>query len=138
MTMFQQKETSRLVRPVPASHDPARVVTPSMWLWRAVIVIGWGLVVTSLVLLAWEVLQWFEEGTWRSISLAKMVHMPKLDHGQDQDWSSLDPLRAALRWFGRMPAVAMLFVGGLVCSWRANDLHTHAEAEAARSRPAAR
>ena len=132
--MLRQSAASRLQRPRPATVAPAQVTTRSMWVWRAVIVIGWTLLVTSFVLLAWEIVHWLQEGTWRSISLAKMTHMPDLNQSSEQSWSSHDFFRAAVRWFGRMPAVEMLFIGGLVCSWRANNNHTRAEAHAAHSR----
>lgn len=133
--MFLQKGASRLARPQPGSLARTQVATPHMWIWRAVIVIGWALVVTSLVMFAWELLHWMQNGTWRSISLAKMVHLPNLDRGADMGSSYLDCLHGVFRWFVRMPAVVMLFVGGLICSWRANDLHTRAELQAKPLRP---
>ena len=102
------------------------------------IVIGWALVVTSVMIFAWECLHWLHDGTWRTISLAKMIHLPVSDHGADRQWSSIEFLRSTCHWIGRMPAVAMLFIGGLVCSWRANDIHTYEEAQVARVRPAVR
>ena len=129
MTMFRQREAPHPPRLIQAHHTRRQVATPNMWVWRAFIVIGWGLIVTSLCLLTWELVHWLHEGTWRSVSMAKMIHSPKLDPGPHQDWSCVEIIRSAFRWFGRMPAVLMLFVGGVTCSWRANDLHAAAEAE---------
>ena len=131
MTTFRQQRAPHPTRLIQAHPRHRQVTTANMWVWRAFIVIGWGLIVTSLCLLTWELVQWLHEGTWRSVSMAKMIRMPNLGQGPHQDWSGVEIVHSAFRWFGRMPAVLMLFVGGLICSWRANDLHAAAEAEVA-------
>ena len=132
MTMFQQKRAPRLASLISAHAQPSRAATPHMWVWRAFIVVGWGLIVTSLCLFAWEFVHWLQDGIWHSISIAKMTRMPNLDREVDHGWSCMEIVRVAFRWFGRMPATTMLFIGGLVCSWRANDLHAAAEADVVR------
>lgn len=103
-----------------------------MWLWRVAIVVGWGSMAASAFLFGWEVLLWLRDGTWQSISLSRATHIRISDGIVAEDWQRLEYLFGIAHWLGQMPAAMVLFVGGIVCSWRANDLYMIAETKAGR------
>ena len=120
-------------RPISVAVGP----TPALWMSRAVIVFGWALILSGLVVFGGNCLAWLRDESWRQPSLADLWgHLPLGGDRASAGWEDMRGLHHllfhVLHWFGRFPISLVLVVVGLAAAWTGNGAHDRAEQDLAR------
>ncbi|MBH0619660.1 hypothetical protein I3A86_26620 [Salmonella enterica] len=119
--------------------DSHRNATPTLWICRASILIGWAAILTGLTLVVGDCAMWLRTEVWHPWSLADL--WGRLPLGGDPPpsvWQDMRGLHLILHkvmsWCGRVPISLMLLILGCAIAWRSSDAHDRAERALSRRR----